>query len=160
MGWVQHGEIWENDGEHGDDQVGNAASIRFINPELPGRRVTVYAYAQAPEIVAGSCDHKPVKLESLGSNVARFAPMPPEHVACSWDLTSLGIQSEFWFEFDENATGDADDWDPTFSAIKYEPVDSRPYKSNAQGVEDATKDALFWIRNYAPSHLAWSGRAF
>jgi|SRR5688572_14690364 len=49
QGWARHGEIWADDGTHSDEQAGNAASARFVNPELPGCLVTVYAYGEMAE---------------------------------------------------------------------------------------------------------------
>jgi hypothetical protein len=54
--WVQHGVIWPDDGTHSDEQVGNAASVRFANPELPGRLLTVYAFGEMGE--SGEIDLK------------------------------------------------------------------------------------------------------
>lgn len=93
MAWERYGEIWDDDGQHTDEQVGNAASARFVNPDLPGRLITVHAFPHAPEILNADCPHTPVLLESYGNGVGRFAPMPDEHDGCTHDLDSLGVQA-------------------------------------------------------------------
>lgn len=45
MAWEQHGEIFRDAGDiGGDKQVGESTSIRFVNPDLRGRVITIYAY--------------------------------------------------------------------------------------------------------------------
>lgn len=145
MGWQQHGVIWEDDGEHGDEQVGKAASVRFVNPDLPGRRVTVYAYPHAPE----------KSIVTKEGSIETFHGF--EH-----DMDSFGIESQVWFEIDEDAPGDADDWDPTWSEIKYESLDTRPYSGPAeQMIAEAEADALAWIRGFDPNRdIHWDGERF
>jgi hypothetical protein len=99
MGWVQHGEIWSDDGEPGGDvQVGKAASIRFVDPDFPGRRVTVYAYPYAPEKA----------IVTVNGSIETF------HGYTS-DMNGFRIQAQAWFEADDHAAGDADDFNPNDS---------------------------------------------
>ena len=148
MGWVRDGEIMEDDGQHGDDQVDKAASVRFVNPDLPHARVTIYAYAEAPERIAYGCDHNP------GEN-----GYPEEHVGCSWDLDNLRVMASIWFEIDESRW--LDDADPDWSDIRYEMLDTRPYSPDVAGVKSATSDALSWIKSYDPNKLiGWDGERF
>jgi len=45
VAWEQHGEIVRDAGDvGGDEQVGESSSMRFVNPDLPGRVITIYAY--------------------------------------------------------------------------------------------------------------------
>lgn len=81
--WIRSGEIWADDGNPGgDEQVGKAASIRFVNPDLPGRMVTIYAYPHAPE---GDDGHD---LENLGVDTAT------EYMICR-DLEDPGSTEEW-----------------------------------------------------------------
>jgi hypothetical protein len=145
MGWTQHGEIWEDDGEHGDEQVGKAASVRFVNPDLPGRRVTVYAYPHAPE----------------KSVVAKNGSIETFH-GFEHDMDSFGIESQVWFEIDEGSAGDADDFEPQWSEIKYESLDTRPYSGPAEKmIAEAERDALAWVKAFdANRNIHWDGKLF
>lgn len=145
MGWQQHGVIWEDDGEHGDEQAGKAASVRFVNPDLPGRRVTVYAYPHAPE----------KSIVTKEGTIETFHGF--EH-----DMDNFGIESQVWFEIDEDASGDADNWDPTWSEIKYKSLDTRLYSGPAEKmIAEAEKDALAWIRSFNPNrNIHWDGERF
>lgn len=142
MGWVQSGTIWPDDGEPGgDEQIGKAASVRFVNPDLPGRRVTVYAYAHAPE----------KEIVTREGHVEIF------HGYTS-DMDSLGIQVQTWFEFDDNAAGDADEWEPTWSKEEYRSLDTRPYAGDRKAAE---ADALAWIRAFnVDRDIHWDGEMF
>jgi hypothetical protein len=77
-------------------------------------------------------------------------------------MDSFGIQSEVWYEIDENAAGDADDWDPGWSEIKYEGLDTRPYSGPAEKmIAEAEKDALAWVRSFDPNrNIHWNGDRF
>jgi hypothetical protein len=89
--WVMHGPIMDDDGQHGDEQLGEACSVRFVNPDLPGRVVNVYAYASAP----------------LNDDV--------EH-----DLDSLGVDAmtEFMICRDIEDPGSTEEWcDYTYASL-------------------------------------------
>jgi len=145
MAWVQCGTVWDDDGEHSDEQVGKAASVRFVNPDLPGRRVTVYAYPHAPE----------KSIVTKSGSIETFHGF--EH-----DMDNFGIQSQVWFEIDEDAAGDADDWEPSWSEIKYENLDTRPYSGPAKKmIAEAERDALAWIMRFDASRdIHWDGERF
>lgn len=159
MAWVQHGIVLEDDGQHTDEQIGNAASVRFTDPDKPGARVTVYAYPHAPErFDYPDCPHEVVLLEDLGGGVGWFAPMPPEHLACSYHMDRLGIQILTMLELleDEDVSGDSDDWEPTWDKMEYELLDTRDYGGD---VTAAQTDALAWIRRFdANRAIHWDGK--
>lgn len=155
MGWIQYGTISDDDGEQGDEQIGNVSSVRLVNPSLPGRLVTVYAYPAAPEILGGDCPHKNVILERLGENVARYAPMPDEHVWCTHDRDGLrvDITTEFMICGDVGDPGNTEKW----CDYRYETVDTKPIKhlDNAQGL------ARTWVRMFnADRDIHWDGKPF
>lgn len=144
--WTQHGQVWSDDGDvGGDTQIGKAASVRFVNPDYPGARVTVYAYAHAPE--------RPIEAKVGSIEV---------HMGYGPDLGNLGIESQVWFEIDDDAAGDADEWDPTWSEIKYESLDSFIGPgTDEQRVAVAEAAALAWVRSYDPKKfIDWDGKRF
>lgn len=101
MGWIRYGDVMADDGHHTDEQVGNAASVRFANPQIPGRLVTVYAYAHAPETEDGELD-----MSGLGIQVVH------EFMACD-DIDEPGDTenwSDYTYEFLDTRpyNGDAD----------------------------------------------------
>ncbi|AXH66453.1 hypothetical protein SEA_SATIS_304 [Streptomyces phage Satis] len=145
-GWVQHGEIWTDDGDVGGDvQLGKAASVRFVNPAHPGARVTVYAYAHAPERA----------IEGRIGSIEVHSGYAP-------DLDNLGVESQTWFEIDDDAKGDADEWDPTWSEIQHQSLDTF---ISPGGDDERTKMAeamaLAWIRSFSPDRdIDWDGKRF
>lgn len=146
MGWIQHGEVWSDDGDvGGDTQLGKAASVRFVNPDHPTARVTVYAYASAPE--------RPIEAKVGSIEV---------HMGYSADLGNLGIESQVWFEIDDDAKGDADEWDPTWSEIKYESLNSFIGPgTDEQRKAVAEAAALAWVRSFnAERDIHWDGERF
>lgn len=145
MSWEMHGTVWDDDGQHGDEQVGKAASVRFVNPELPGCRVTVYAYPHAPEKSVVTRD----------GSIETFHGFEP-------DMDSFGIESQVWFEIDEDGPADADAFDPNWSEIRYESLDTRPYSGPAEVmIAEAEQDALAWIMRYDPAKfIDWDGKRF
>jgi hypothetical protein len=144
MGWIQHGEIWADDGQHTDEQVGKAASVRFVNPELPGCRVTVYAYPSAPEKAVVTKD----------GTIETFHGF-------THDMDGFKIETQVWFEIDEDAPGDADEWNPTFSGIQYAAIETGSYSGTAEEmIAAAEEDALAWVRAYRPARIKWDGKRF
>jgi hypothetical protein len=146
MAWIQHGEIWPDDGNPGaDEQLGKAASVRFVNPDLPGCRVTVYAYPHAPE----------------KENTTREGSVETFHGFMA-DMDSFGIQAQTWFEIDEDADGDADEWEPGWSEIRYQSLDTRPYSGlDEKMIADAETDALAWVTRFdANRDIHWDGKRF
>lgn len=156
MGWIQHGEIGlHNDEMGGDVQVGRAASVRFIDPEKPGARVTIYAYPVARELDADErsvCLHKSVKFDSV----------PSEHMRCSWDMNCVGVQSSIWLEISKDPTSDPDAREVEFSDLQYEDLDTRPFSGSvAEILTVAEGVALGWIRSFDPNRdIAWDGKPF
>lgn len=159
MGWIQHGEVWDDDGQHGDTQIGKAASVRFFNPDLPGRLVTVYAFPSAPELGSDAplCSHARLIVKDLGNGVAQYAPLPSEHLRCSHDMDRVGVESliEFMICEDLGDPGGTEEW----SEYRYGPLDTRPYSGTAEVmIAEAEQDALAWIMRYdADKFIAWDG---
>jgi hypothetical protein len=144
--WTMHGQVWADDGDvGGDTQIGKAASVRFVNPDCPGARVTVYAYASAPER----------SIEAKVGSIEVF-------MGYDADLGNLGIESQVWFEIDDDAEGDADEWDPTWSEIRYESLDSYIAPGpDEKRVAVAEAAALAWVRAYDPKKfINWDGKRF
>lgn len=160
MGWQQHGRIWTDDGQHTDEQVGNAASVRFIDPDKPGARVTVYAYPHAPErLDYPDCPHERVLLEDLGNNVGRYAPMPDEHLACSYHMDKLGVQTLTMLELDEDHPADSDEFEPSGAdRMEYEFLETRDFGGDTAKAEAV---ALAWVTCFnADRDIDWDGKPF
>ena len=161
MAWIIDPEcgVMEDDGNPGGDrQVGKSPSIRFVNPDRPNARITVHAWPDAPEwsstdATAPECPHEAVILERLSANVARFAPMPDEHLACTHDLSALGVAT-----MTELAVVDADG-EVTWSREQYDPcLDTAPLGGD---VAKAEAVALSWIQSLDPGRdLTWDGEEF
>lgn len=157
MSWVIDPEcgVMEDDGNPGGDrQVGNAASIRFVRPDLPNARITVYAYAEAPEQIEGDveCPHEAVVLEDLGDGIVRYAPMPDEHVACTHDLSALGVDALTVLEILDA------DGEPDWEHRTIETLDTFPL---GRDVAKAEAVALAWIKTLDPERdLKWNGKEF
>jgi hypothetical protein len=147
MAWVQHGKVWDDDGNPGgDDQIGKASSVRFVNPDFPGARVTVHAYATAPERA----------VEAKVGSIEVFMGYEP-------NLDNLGIQSSVWFEIEDDATShDADEWEPDWSEIQYEDLDAFIAPGpDEKRVAVAEAAAHAWVRAYNPERdIHWDGKRF
>jgi len=163
-GWFMHGGVGEDAGDvGGDDQIGKAPDIRFAHFDMPGRLVTVCVYPSARELSLDEmpvCTHPPVLLESLGDNVGRFAPSPPEHLACSYDMDSVGLrmQTEFMICSDIEDPGGTEEW----CDYRYCELDTRPYTGTVQEILAAAgADALKEVRLFnADQDIAWDGQPF
>lgn len=143
MGWQQDGQIWDDAGDPGDVmQVGKAASAQFMNPDLPGRRVTVYAYPYASE----------------KSHVTQKEGFETFH-GFMHDMRGFGIETQIWYEIDD--AGDADTFEPNFTGIDYEKLDAGPYSgSDEVMIAEAEQDALAWVMRYRPDQITWDGERF
>src|SRR5690606_5593024 len=118
---VLEGEAIKDAAEAGGDiQVGRASWARFRSGDSPQarREATVYATAKPymdlkepnPE-----CPHPVVILEHYGST-ALHAPMPPEHLACSFKPGTVDVQAQYTYRMnghvDEYGDYESDDTDP------------------------------------------------
>lgn len=167
--WVLDGEIMEDAGDVGGDiQIGPAVSIRFRSDEQPDARFEVTAYATAKlysdvDEEEPTCPHKPVILERHGDNVATFAPMSPEHMACGWKPGTVDVQAEYTYRRNgrvEHGIYESDDSDH----IAYDWVGSDTGYDKGDGivaeVERATISAKAFIEDWVASidqYLFWDG---
>jgi hypothetical protein len=167
--WVLDGSIEEDAGSIGGDiQVGPAISARFRSSDCPEARFEVAAYATAKPYMeldeqGPVCPHELVILESYGDGVARFAPMPEGHMACSWKPGTVDVQAQFTFRRNgriENGTYESDDSDLFFYEYTGSDVGYRA-ETFPEEIKAATRDAKTqiegWVRNIN-TYLYWDGR--
>lgn len=163
-GWFMHGGVGKDAGSvGGDDQIGRASDIRFAHFDMPGRLVTVSVYPSARELSLDEtpeCTHPSVLLERISENVGRFAPLPPEHLACSYDMDSVGLrmQTEFMICSDIKDPGGTEEW----CDYRYAELDTRPYTGTVEEIIAAAEtDALKVVRLFnADRDIAWDGQPF
>jgi len=169
--WVLDGEIDYDAGDIGGDiQVGPAISARFRSDACPEARFEVTAYATAKTYVdlgeeGPECPHPPVILEHLGDNVARYAPMPESHLACSYKPGTVDVQEQITYRMnghvDDFGNYESDDTDP----MAYEWVGSDLGYSGetlVDQVNEATKDARHHVKDWVDQvnkYMHWDGRA-
>lgn len=170
--WVLDGEIIKDAGDIGGDiQVGRAISASFRSDDCPEARFEVTAYATAKQYMDPSepdpdCPHESVILERHGIGIATYAPMPPEHLACSWKPGTVDVQVQYTYRMngrvDEYGNYESDDTD----VITYDWVGSDiGYAHNGrtlvEEIEYATADAeakiMDWV-NFINKYLHWDGR--
>lgn len=167
--WVQDGEINEDAGHFGGDiQVGPAISVRFRSDEQPDARFEVVMYATAKQYMDvdeadPDCPHPRVIAEHLGNNVARYEPMPAEHIACDYKPGTVDVQAEYTYRRNgkiENGVYESDDSDH----IVYEWVGSdvgyNPDKGMVEEIRLATEDAKANVRDWVANigmYLYWDG---
>lgn len=173
MGWVRQGEVWYDDGQHTDEQVGAATSVRLVNPDLPNCRVTVYAYAMAKELTADAvpvCTHTEPEGWVCVNNwpdlhtgkgqtrcVCWLQDMP-DHLACSWDLSTLGVEILVDCQRDDREPEASNFFDPTFESLRYNRLETGDFKKDAEAAEMA---ARMYIENlFMPEHIDWDGKDF
>lgn len=96
--WELDGEVYEDSGDVGGDiQVGPAFSARFKSADCPEARFEIELYATAKTYMElgeeePACPHKAVLLESLDNGAGRFAPLPEEHLACTYKPGTVDVQ--------------------------------------------------------------------
>lgn len=165
MGWVQYGEIAEDDGDVGGDiQIGPARSVRFVDPKLPGRLITVYVYAVAQELALDDqpgCTHPAEIEEDHGDGTATYKPSPPEHLACSHDMANvdLQMQTEFMICGDVDEPGNTEKW----SEYQFDYVDDRPPYTGTipEILAAANAAALQEVTSFdANQYITWDGEPF
>lgn len=170
--WVLDGVIEQNAGDVGGDiQVGRAISVRFRSDDCPEARFEVTVYATAKTYMELSepepdCPHKAAILEVLGEGVARYAPMPEEHLACSFKPGTVDVQAQYTYRRSGGVDGSGVYMSDDSDDITYEWVGADLGYSKDDGivaeVERATKDAERFIRDWVDnvnSYLKWDGRA-
>ncbi|MBD3004596.1 hypothetical protein [Streptomyces sp. 5-10] len=168
--WVLDGPIMEDAGDVGGDiQVGPAYSARFRSDDCPESRfeVTVYATAK-PYIELGEtdpqCPHDPVILERYGDGVARYAPMPEEHLACSFKPGTVDVQEQTTYRMNGHmvdGTYESDNHDPIFyqwvgSDVGYR-AEGLPEEIRL-ATQDAKRHIKDWVAN-VNTYLYWDGRS-
>ncbi|MFJ7280666.1 hypothetical protein [Kitasatospora sp. NPDC098663] len=139
MSWAMHElGVMDDDGQHGDEQRGPACSVRFINLDLPGAVVTLYAYAHAPE-------RKNTVVED-GKEYVEYGP----------DLDSLGVETLTVYATDRNPKNP--DSRPEWEHQVYDSLDTRPFNGD---VDAASTAARSWIRSLDPERdFRWDGKEF
>jgi hypothetical protein len=173
-GWFMYGEVSEDAGEvGGDEQIGRASSIQFANLDMPGRLITVHVYpvareldhAEMPECSHGepegwACKHGRPELHKPGGSTRCICYLPPEHMRCSWDMDSVGLQmmTEFMICEDINEPGGTESW----SDHRYDDVDAMPL-TGAVGeiLAKAESVALGAVRRFnGERDINWDGKQF
>lgn len=168
--WVLDGPIMEDAGDVGGDiQVGPAISVRFRSDDCPEARfeVTMYATAKMYAELGESepdCPHPSVILERHGGGAAMYAPMPEEHLACSYKPGTVDVQAQYEYGMDGRVSGGV--YESSNNVITYEWVGSDlGYAHNGRTltgeIEYATADAqakiMDWV-NFVNKYLEWDGR--
>jgi hypothetical protein len=149
--------IMDDDGQPGGDrQIGKSPSVRYRLAANALAQVTVYAYPDAPEHhVDGMCTHEPVVLEHLGSGVGRYAPMTPEHLACTHDLSAISVDTLTVAELFASEE-DRENGNPEWEHLETGTLDTSPAATHT--VEAAEAAALAWIKALDPERdLSWTG---
>lgn len=169
--WVRDGEILKDAGDVGGDiQVGPAVQIRFRSDAVPGSRfeVTVYATAKTYEDVkepVPACPHPSVILERHEGGTATFAPMPPEHLECSYKRGTVDVRAQFEYRRNgttENGYYESDDadhvtYDWVGSDIGYDHGGRRSLTEEIEYASaDAAKVVMDWA-NFVNTWLRWDG---
>ncbi len=167
--WVLDGEINEDAGDIGGDiQVGPAVSVRFRSDQQPDARFEIALYATAQEYVAldedaPDCPHPMVLLENHGDGTGRFAPMPPEHIACSYKAGTVDVQSQCTYMTGGTVKDGGYESDGSEEIVyEWEGADMG-YGDGSNMPEDirrATADALARVKNWTSSinaYLHWDG---
>lgn len=133
----------------GDFQVGDAWEVRFINAELPRCSVTVKVFSAARELSLEDqqdCSHL-LSVDGIFSD---------EHLACSYDLTSLGI--EMLTEYRIHTSEDLESELVWERSDPYEAVEARSFHGD---VEDCNAYARRWLKSFDPVRdISWDGRPF
>lgn len=148
MSWIQHGEIEEDGGQFGGNaQIGASASIRMINPDLPGRVVDVHVYPAARELRLDEqpdCTHIPGEA----------------HLRCSYNMDAVGLEMLTICTTctDIEDPGSTEKW----SDLKYDAVDSGPFTgTDEEIVAKAEAAALAKVRSFVPERdIDWDGEPF
>lgn len=171
MGWVRQGGIWYDDGEHSDKQIGKASSTRLVNSDLPGCRLTIYAYAAAEEYQypqeAPVCTHTepegwvckndwPSLHNGKGPTACHcWVQDMPEHVACSHDLSTLHIETLMDYQRDNRNPATSEFFDPNYEELRYGRLSSQYL---GRDIKAAEMYAAHWIRNLPPFTITWDGK--
>jgi hypothetical protein len=167
--WVLDGTIEHDAGDVGGDiQVGPAVSVRFRSDDCPGARFEVTAYATAKEYMelkedAPECTHPAIILESYSDGVARYAPTPEDHLACSFKPGTVDVQAQYTYRMNGRMVDgfyESDDTDPTTYEWVGPDIEYRA-GSLPEDIRLATKDAEAFIQRWVENvdtYLDWDGR--
>lgn len=163
MSWIRHGFAQDAGEFAGDIQVGRSAGVWFVNPDLPGRLVTVYMCPVAPELDFDDqpeCTHRSELLEDFGNGVGRYAPPPPEHMRCSWDMDKVGIQmvTEFMICADVDDPGSTEEW----SVYAYQDRETPPFSGTVEEIVKAAEAKAVALAEGFDADLSihWNGEKF
>ena len=173
MGWIRQGEVWYDDGQHSDEQIGKATSVRFVDSDLPHCRVTLYAFPTAKELAADElpvCTH--VEPEGwvcrnnwpflhTGKGPTRcvcWVNEMAEHLACSWDLGMLGVETLIDYQRDDRAPETSEFFDPNFEMLRYQRLTTGDFKRDVIAAELAAR--AYAEKLFDPALIAWDGKDF
>jgi len=173
MGWVRQGEVWYDDGQHTDEQLGAATSARFVNPDLPRCRVTLYAYPVAKELTAAAtpvCTHSEPEGWVCRNNwpdlhtgkgptrCSCWLQDMPDHLACSWDLDTLGIETLTDYQRDDRSPESSEFFEPSFEELRYRRLETGDFKKDVQAAEMAAR--IYIEKLFSPELIDWDGKDF
>lgn len=156
----------------GDTQVGEAYEARFVNPDFPRCIVAVTVFVSAPELAlwdqpgctheepsGWKCRHGWDDLHKTGYGRC-VCWVPPEHLACSHDMDSLGLETytEYGITREgmpkEESPWDDPEWE---ERSPYGSLDTAPFNRD---VAAANRAAQWWLENFDPAHITWDGEPF
>lgn len=163
MSWIRHGFARDAGDFAGDVQVGGSAAVWFVNPELPGRLVTVYMCPVAPELDLDDqpeCGHRAELLEDFGNGVGRFAPLPAEHWRCTHKMDAAGVQmvTEFMICDDVDDPGSTEKW----SIYAYQSRETPPFPGTVEEIIKAAEAKAVALAEGFDANLSihWDGERF
>lgn len=168
--WVLDGPIIEDAGHvGGDHQVGRAISARFRSDDCPAARFEVTVYATAKSYMDlneedPKCLHERVLQEDCGNGVGRFAPMPEEHLACSFKPGTVDVEQETTYRRNGRVVDDiyeSDGSDDIFYDWVGPDIGYRA-ESLPEEIRLATQDAKSHIEDWVTNvnkYLDWDGRS-
>ena len=173
MGWVRQGEVWYDDGQHSDEQLGAATSVRFVNPELPHCRVTLYAYPVARELAEGNvpvCTHTepegwvcrndwPDMHNGKGpTRCVCWLQDMPDHLGCSWDLDTLGIETLTDYQRDDREPETSEFFEPNFEELRYRRLETDSFQRSVPAAELGAR--IYIERLFLAELIRWDGTDF
>lgn len=167
MGVTEAGDVG------GDVQVGGAWEARFVNPDSPRCMVVVTVFVSAPELPVANqpeCPHTEPEgwkcrngwddLHKPGSGSRCVCWIPPEHLSCSYDMDSLGLETytEFFIAREDMEEGESPLDNPEWEErTEYEDIDMGPLNRD---VDSANRAARAWLETFDPAHIVWNGQPF
>jgi hypothetical protein len=167
--WVLDGPVMEDAGDVGGDiQIGPAISARFRSDDCPEARFEINVYATAKTYMDvqepdPECPHMTEVVERYGDSLAAwFAPMPEEHLTCSWKPGTVDVEAQYSYRMDGRMDGDV--YDSSDEVVTYAWVGSDlGYRVEGlpEEVRLATEHARRWLQDQVTNinkYLVWDGR--